>query len=393
MGERLGLIRSEELLAARRIDGAEQYFSRAIDFGYSKTAEETLRFWGHDTTLADMVWVIRRFQPDVIALRFSGTSRDGHGHHQASAMLAREAFTAAADRNRFPEQLKYTEVWQAKRLLWNAFASADDRTRLTVEIGEYNPVLGFSYTEIGGMARSMHRTQGFGAAERKGAAQNYLVHVAGDPASKDIFGGIDLTWHRVKGGTGKWANCSPKPPPRSRRRLPKRLSPLLLEARRAMRRLDDAWTTRKLEELDHAIALATGLWLDATAERETAVPGTELKLTATALNRSRVPMHLVEVTFNGASPASSASSDLENNRVVTRNAVLEGARRPSLHAAILADRAAANGRLHSHGPEVGGTSRKSRRIKRTLQVARGFRSDRIHASGGVPLGGSLCAVN
>lgn len=320
LGERLGLIRSEELLAARRIDGAEQYFSRAIDFGYSKTAEETLRFWGHDTTLADMVWIIRRFQPDVVALRFSGTGRDGHGHHQASAMLAREAFTAAADRNRFPEQLKYTEVWQAKRLLWNAFVSADEKTRLTAEIGEYNPVLGFSYTEIGGMARSMHRTQGFGAAERKGAARNYLVHVAGDPASKDIFGGIDLTWHRVKGGT-EVGELLAKAAAALKAETPETIVPLLLEARRAMRRLDDAWATRKLEELDHAIALAAGLWLDATAERETAAPGTELKLTATALNRSRIPMHLVEVTFNGASPASSAPSDLTYNTAVTRHAV------------------------------------------------------------------------
>jgi LmbE family N-acetylglucosaminyl deacetylase len=322
LSERLGLIRTEELLAARRIDGAEQFFSRAIDFGYSKTASETLGIWGHDTVLADMVWIIRRFQPDAIVLRFSGTGRDGHGHHQASAMLAREAFEAAADKNRFPEQLKYAPAWRAKRLLWNAFASAGDATRLTAEIGEYNPVLGFSYTEIGGMARSMHRTQGFGAPERKGASQNYMVHVAGEAASKDVFDGIDLSWNRVKGGAAvgellAQAERSLTP------EAPEKIVPLLIEARRAMKRINDDWAARKLEELDRAIALAAGLWLDATAERESATPGSELKLTATALNRSHVPMSLVEVSFNGASPAvaGQAPSDLPCNTPVSRNAV------------------------------------------------------------------------
>jgi LmbE family N-acetylglucosaminyl deacetylase len=322
LGARLGMIRTQELLDARRIDGASQFFSRAIDFGYSKTAEETLRIWGHEAVLADTVWVIRRFQPDVIVQRFSGAGRDGHGHHQASSMLAREAMIAAADRSRFPEQLKFAPVWQVKRLLWNAFASASDPTRLTAEIGAYNPVLGFSYTEIGGMARSMHRTQGFGAPERKGAAQNYMVHVAGDPASKDLFDGIDLSWRRVQGGAAVDEILA-----RAARALtpdaPEKIVPLLVEARRAIKKLDDAWAARKLEDLDQVIALATGLWLDATAERDTVVPGAELKLTATALNRSPTPMSLIDVSFNGAASeaARQAPSDLAFNTPVTRNAV------------------------------------------------------------------------
>ncbi len=322
LGERLGLIRTEELLAARRIDGAQQFFSRAIDFGYSKTAQETLRIWGHDSVLADMVWTIRRFQPDVMVLRFSGTSRDGHGHHQASAMLAREAFTAAADPSRFPEQLKYAPVWQAKRLLWNAFASSGDAARLTVEIGEYNPVLGFSYTEIGGMARSMHRTQGFGAPERKGAAQNYLVHVAGEAATKDVFDGIDLSWNRVRGGAAVGELLS-QAERTFAAEAPERIIPRLIEARRALKRIDDVWTARKLEEIDHVIALAAGLWLDSTAERESVTPGAELKLTATALNRSRVPMSLLEVSYEGVpqTAAPPPPSDLAYNRPVVRGAV------------------------------------------------------------------------
>lgn len=322
LGARLGLIRTQELLDARRIDGAGQFFSRAIDFGYSKTAGETLRIWNHDTVLADTVWVIRRFQPDVIVQRFSGTARDGHGHHQASAMLAREAMAAAADRSRFPEQLKFAPVWQVKRLLWNAFASASDSTRLTAEIGAYNPVLGFSYTEIGGMARSMHRTQGFGAPERRGAAQNYMVHVAGDLASKDLFDGIDLSWRRVQGGAAV-GELLAKAAGALTPEAPERIVPLLIEARRAMKRLDDAWAARKLEDLDHVIALATGLWLDATAERDTVAPGAELKLTATALNRSPLPLKLIDVSFDGAAsePARQAPSELAFNTPIARSAV------------------------------------------------------------------------
>ena len=120
-GIELGLIRTQELLSARRIDGAEQFFSRAYDFGFCKTASEAMDTWGHDKILSDVVWVIRKFQPDVIITRFPGDERAGHGHHQASNLLAVEAFKAAADPNMFPEQLKYVQPWQAKRILWNTF--------------------------------------------------------------------------------------------------------------------------------------------------------------------------------------------------------------------------------------------------------------------------------
>src|SRR5258706_2661308 len=115
-GAQLGLIRTQELLAARQIDGAEQFFTRAIDFGLTRTPEETMQKWGHDRILGDVVWIVRKYRPDVIILGFSGTPRDGHGQHQTSAILGKEAFTAAADPTKFPEQLKYVQVWQARRL-------------------------------------------------------------------------------------------------------------------------------------------------------------------------------------------------------------------------------------------------------------------------------------
>ncbi|HXI39198.1 MAG TPA: PIG-L family deacetylase, partial [Bryobacteraceae bacterium] len=128
-GDLLGVIRTQELLAARRIDGAEQFFSRAIDFGFSKSADETLGKWGRETVLSDVVWVIRNFRPDVVILRFSGTPRDGHGQHQASAILGKEAFTAAADKDRFPEQLRYVQPWQARRLLFNVFSFSPEQEK------------------------------------------------------------------------------------------------------------------------------------------------------------------------------------------------------------------------------------------------------------------------
>ncbi|MCC6396636.1 MAG: PIG-L family deacetylase, partial [Bacteroidetes bacterium] len=203
-GAALGVIRTQELLAARRIDGAEQYFTRAIDFGYSKTTEETLRFWGHDSTLADVVWVIRTFRPDVIVTRFT-SELGGHGNHTASALLAIEAFDAAADPHRFPEQLRFTEPWRAKRLVWNMFRgpqadTLSGRGIVRLDLGEFSPLLGRSFAELAGEGRSMHKSQGFGAPQNRGEVLNYFQHLRGDTAFTDLFEGLTLTWGRVNGG-------------------------------------------------------------------------------------------------------------------------------------------------------------------------------------------------
>jgi len=145
-GAEIGIIRTQELLAARGVDDAEQYFSRAIDFGYSKTPEETLAFWGKEAVLADVVWVIRSFRPDVIVTRFPFDRSDRHGHHTSSAQLAREAFHAAGDPQRFPEQLDRVDAWQAKRLFWNGWRlSEEERAQAaSVDVGEFDPLLGSS---------------------------------------------------------------------------------------------------------------------------------------------------------------------------------------------------------------------------------------------------------
>src|SRR5579885_1922349 len=277
-GDALGVIRTQELLAARKIDGAQQFFTRAIDFGFSKSADEALSKWGREKILSDMVWVIRRFRPDVIILRFSGTPRDGHGQHQASAILGKEAYFAAADPQRFPEQLRRVRPWRARRLLFNVFSFTRDQERaaaatpgrLEIDTGDFNPVLGESYNEIAGRSRSMHRSQSMGAPRRRGPSRNFLVPVAGDPARSDPFEGIDTTWNRVPGGAAVEPLLS-QAHREFRPEHPERIIPLLLQARRLAADLKDAWAEAKLPEFDEAIASCAGLWLAAETGHPTAV--------------------------------------------------------------------------------------------------------------------------
>lgn len=205
-GVELGVIRTQELLAARRIDGGEQFFTRAYDFGFSKSPEETLQKWNKDSILSDMVWVIRNFRPDIIITRFATDGSGGHGHHTSSAILAEEAFEAAGDPTRFPEQLHYVDVWKPCRLFWNVSTrfqnpNADMSPYLKLDVGGYNPLLGKSYGEIAAESRSMHKSQGFGSAKQRGEYFEYFKPIKGDTANlKDIFEGIDFSWKRVKGG-------------------------------------------------------------------------------------------------------------------------------------------------------------------------------------------------
>jgi hypothetical protein len=303
-GELLGLVRTQELLAARRIDGGEQFFTRAIDFGFSKTAEETFAKWGHDAILADVVWTFRRFRPDVLVIGGSA----GHGHHQASGILGREAVAAAADQTRFPEQLRWVEPWQVRRVLSGGFGGArpgpggGDQQGIRIDTGEFDPLLGFSYSEIAGMSRSMHRTQGMGAPERRGASSSSLAVVAGEPATGDIFTGIDTTWNRVPGGApvGKILEEAARTFVPEQ---PERTLPLLLKARPLVAAIKDPWAAVKLRELSEAIALCAGLYLEASTDRHALVPGDAIQVNFEAINRSRFPLALKAVRLEGMAGA------------------------------------------------------------------------------------------
>lgn len=332
-GADIGLIRTQELLAARRIDGAEQFFTRAIDFGFSKTAEETRQKWGGDTVLADVVWVIRNYRPDIIINRFSGTTRDGHGNHQLSAILSKEAFRAAADPARFPEQLRYVKPWQAKRLFWNVFsftreqeqAASQLKDPLKIDSGQYSPLLGFSYTEIAGMSRSMHKSQSMGSRESKGEQINLLVLVDGEPAKSDPFEGVDTTWSRVPNGAAVGTLLE-----QARREFnpeqPQKTIPTLLKARAAMAGMEDPIAIRKRRELDEAVALCAGLWADASSDRFQAAPGGQLKLNFQSIVRSSYPVTLAGVKVQGAGNESAVpltAAQLPSNKMDTKSIQLQ----------------------------------------------------------------------
>jgi LmbE family N-acetylglucosaminyl deacetylase len=304
-GALLGLIRTQELLAARRIDGAEQLFTRVRDFGYSKTPAETLAIWGRDEALADVVWAIRRFQPDVVVSRFPVAGFVTHGQHTASAILTADAFTAAADPRFRPEQLAHVRPWQARRLVVNtpiwSVKPTDDRSRLLqLDVGVYNPVRGASWTEVAAAARSMHKSQGFGVATTRGPALEYFEVIAGAPARRDLFDGLDLTWGRVPGGA-KLAALLRAAAQRFDAHHPEASIPALLAARAELRRLpDNPWRGQKLGEIDDLVVACAGLFVEATAAAWAVAPGERLTVTVTALNRSPAPLELAAVSLPGA---------------------------------------------------------------------------------------------
>jgi LmbE family N-acetylglucosaminyl deacetylase len=328
-GELLGVIRTQELLAARRIDGGEQFFTRALDFGYSKNPKETLAIWNHDLILADVVWNIRRFQPDVIITRFPTTGEGGHGHHTASAILAGEAFAAAADPTKFPEQLKYVGLWQPRRLFFNHFSfqalKADDPSvakSVRLDLGAFNPLLGRSYTEIAAESRSQHKSQGFGAAERRGTLLNYFDQLAGDPATTDLFEGIDTSWSRYPGGeaVGKvLQQASDTFDPKN----PSKTIPLLLQAYDLLDRLGAAgpwtshpWVDVKKRDLQTAIRACAGLSIDVSAGDSFVSAGKSIPVSVTVVNRSDYPFTLSMVASRYADPSMGVNKPLHNNEPV-----------------------------------------------------------------------------
>ncbi len=314
--EYVGLIRTHELLEARKIDGGEQYFSRAVDFGFSKSTDEALLFWGKEKILEDLVYRIRKFQPDVIINRFPPDERAGHGHHSASAVLSKEAFDAAGDPKRYPEQLKVVKVWQPKRLVWNTFGrgftntSPEGESFVEVPLGNYNPILGEAYTEIAARARSKHRSQGFGSAPTRSERSDYLVHVKGQPAQKDVFDGIDISWNRVEGGA-KIGQMLGEVIKDYNFKSPEASVPALLKVYTAIQNLPNSiYKEQKLEECRALIFACAGLYLEVNTSAQAVSPGQNLKLFTLAVNRSSHEVKLKGIHISGV---------LTKDTLVTKN--------------------------------------------------------------------------
>ncbi len=327
--ELLGIIRTQELLAARRIDGGQQLFTRANDFGYSKNAEETIRIWNDQDVLADVVWAIRKMQPDIIINRFKHTnSGSTHGHHTASAMLSVEAFDKTSDASVFSDQLKFVEAWQPRRLFFNTswwfyggrdkFAEADKSRMLSVDVGVYYPLKGKSNTEIAAESRSMHRCQGFGATGSRGSMLEYMELLKGDmPADKsDLFAGINTTWSRLKGGApiGTLLKMIEQAFDFEQ---PAASVPKLMEARTMIAALPDGhWKRVKLKEIESVISDCLGLYLEAVVTDHSASRGEKLSLNIEAVNRSDQKLVLETIRYLPLGQDSSIASVLTNNEAL-----------------------------------------------------------------------------
>lgn len=297
--ELLGVIRTQELLAARRTDGAQQFFTRANDFGYSKNPDETFEFWNRNDVLSDVVLTIRKFKPDVIVNRFDHRSPGStHGHHTASAMLSLEAFELVDNISKFPESAEEYGVWKPQRLFFNTswwfygsqekFEKADKSKLVSVETGNYFPQLGLSNGEIASLSRSMHKSQGFGSTGSRGTETEYLEILEGSkPSENNLFEGINTNWSRLEGGNAIGAILNPLEE-NFNFKNPSEMLPQLLKAYPLVSNLkDEHWRNIKLEQLKQLILNCGGIFIEAASEVNSVNPNQNFKVSIEAINRGK----------------------------------------------------------------------------------------------------------
>ncbi|MGO3707640.1 MAG: PIG-L family deacetylase [Mesonia hippocampi] len=308
--ELLGVIRTEELMAARAIDGGQQYFSRANDFGYSKHPKETFNIWEENKVFEDVVKTIRQFKPDVIINRFDHR-KEGitHGHHTASAQLSVKGFSAAADKNIFPEQVEEYDTWQSQRLFFNTswwfygsqekFDAANKSDMLAVDAGIYSAILGKSNTEIASLSRSQHKSQGFGNSPNRGESLEYLEIIKGEkPNNNDIFEGINTSWTRVKGGD-KIGELITQVIEKFDFTQPEKSIPELIKIRRLIAKVENAhWRTIKQKEIDVIILACAGIFAESTTTIPYANPNQEISIQHKIISRNNIPVTLKSITIN-----------------------------------------------------------------------------------------------
>ncbi|ARV08339.1 LmbE family protein [Winogradskyella sp. PC-19] len=326
--ELLGIMRTQELLAARGVDGGEQRFTRANDFGYSKHPDETLSIWNKDEVLADVVWNIRQFKPDIIINRFDHR-RAGrtHGHHTSSAMLSLEAFDLVNDATKYSSQLKHTETWQPQRIFYNtswwrygsqdAFDKIDKSNMLNFDIGVYYPLKGLSNNELASIASSQHLCQGFGRMTSRGTQQEYIEFLKGKPLDgENPFAGIDITWNRIKGGKAI-GDVLKAVEENFNFSNPSVHIPELVKSYQMLQNVEDEhWKTIKSKELINIIEACAGLYLEVSASSPTATKNEAVNLRIEALNRSQTNIELLSYKMTSLENAVSKNIKLtSNNRI------------------------------------------------------------------------------
>ena len=331
--DELGIIRTQELLSARKIDGGEQFFSRANDFGYSKNPKETLEIWDHQKILADVVWVIRKFRPDIIVCRFPTNGKGGHGHHTSSALLASEAFELSADSSKFKEHLKYVNTWKPKRVVintgrwWNDNISDDDPAVVSLDIGGYNKLLGTSYNELAALSRSMHKSQGFGSTGKRGEYLEYFEYLKGDSAKNNLFEGVDFSWKRAGENTLSSQNITS-----SVHRLideiirnyngadPSQSIPRLIKVKELMVKIEDRfWREKKIEEVEDIILQCSGLFLEMTTLSSKKTARDSVSFTLEIVNRSNLKMQLKSIACRDLKFYKKYEKTLKENHVLNLN--------------------------------------------------------------------------
>ncbi|MBS1682853.1 MAG: PIG-L family deacetylase [Bacteroidetes bacterium] len=317
--DQLGLIRTQELLAARRIDGGQQFFTRANDFGYSKNSNETFEIWNKDEVLSDVVRIYRQFQPDVVLTRFPPDERAGHGHHTASAMLAIEAFDISNNINSFPYQIKDWSAWQPKRLFintgrwWNQTINEKTPGIISVNVGTYNSLLGKSYSEIAAESRTQHKSQGFGSAGRRGDALEFFELTKGDKADKNIFDGVNTTWSRLSGAE-KITDLVNEAITDFKDEDPAASVSQLLKIRNAITALPPSvWRNRKLIETNLLIQDCLGLFVEVSANTFWASPSEKITVNSEIINRAGSSVTLKQITASKLSFDSALNAPLNKN--------------------------------------------------------------------------------
>jgi LmbE family N-acetylglucosaminyl deacetylase len=321
LDEKLGIARTQELLAARRLDGGRQFFTRAIDFGFSKDYRETLNMWGKDDVLGDVVRVIRTFRPDVVINRFSTQPGGTHGHHTASAVLGLEAFKLAGDSKAYPEQLKTLAPWQPKRILANGRGGGNG---FRMEVNGNDPVSGLSFNDLAGRSRSMHKTQGFGAfgGGGGGARTESFELLAGEPATNDIFDGVDTTWARFPGGAeiGKLAD---EVIAQFDEKTPSASVPALLKLHHELAALksSDPLVTEKREQLDRILQHCLGLEVETAIAQAEFVPGEKMELHHTVTVQAEVPVRWVAARYPSIKGESKKTVHLHAGQASSRDSV------------------------------------------------------------------------
>lgn len=328
--ELLGVIRTQELIEARKIDGGEQFFSRANDFGFSKNPTETLQIWDKNQVLSDVVWAIRTFRPDIIINRFDHRSPGTtHGHHTASAMLSMEAFDLANQPNQFVDQLAFTQPWQPQRIYFNTswwfygskenFEKADKSKQAQLQIGVYYPFAGKSNQEIAALSRSCHQSQGFGNTGTRGEEDEYLEFLKGTaPANKNnLFDGIDTTWNRLADGKAV-GELLAKVQKEFNYSNPGASVPDLIKAYSLIQQLQDPfWRNQKSDEIKKIIAACSGLYLEAVSDVQETTPGSTIKVKLEAINRSTNTWTLIRVETNPKALVNWNNQVLTNNKDLT----------------------------------------------------------------------------